>query len=66
MPMKIPAMTDEEPLETWLFRNRFELDRLYQGMRRTERGINHPRQPVAPARRICRVLPGGAVQSTVV
>ena len=38
MPMQIPAMTDDEPMETWLFRNRFELDRLYRGMLRTDAG----------------------------
>ncbi|MEE4270292.1 MAG: hypothetical protein V2I67_01375 [Thermoanaerobaculales bacterium] len=38
MPMQIPAMTDEEPLETWLFRNRFELERLYRGVYRTDGG----------------------------
>jgi hypothetical protein len=47
MPMQIPAMTDDEPLETWLFRNRFELDRLYRGARRSDVGITIP---VAPLR----------------
>lgn len=46
MPMQIPAMTDEEPLETWLFRNRFELDRLYRGVRRTDVGITIPVSPL--------------------
>jgi hypothetical protein len=40
-------MTDDEPLETWLFRNRFELDRLYRGARRSDVGITIP---VAPLR----------------
>ncbi len=47
MPMQIPLMTDDEPVETWLFRNRFELERLYQGVRRTDNGAT---LPVAPLR----------------
>ncbi len=47
MPMQIPALTDDEPVETWLFRNRFELERLYQGVRRTDGGMT---MPVAPLR----------------
>jgi hypothetical protein len=38
MPMQIPTMSEDEPLETWLFRNRFELERLYLGVHRTDGG----------------------------
>jgi len=46
MPMQVPALTDEEPLETWLFRNRYELERLYLGMRRTDAGTTIPVSPL--------------------
>ena len=46
MPMQIPTMFDDEPLETWLFRNRFELERLYRGVRRTDVGITIPVSPL--------------------
>jgi hypothetical protein len=48
MPMQIPDLTADEPLETWLFRNRFELERLYRGARRNDVGITIP---VSPLRR---------------
>ncbi len=47
LPMQIPVSTDDEPVETWLFRNRFELERLYQGVRRTDNGTT---MPIAPLR----------------
>jgi hypothetical protein len=47
MPMQIPSMSEDEPLETWLFRNRFELERLYLGVHRTDGGTT---MPVAPLR----------------
>jgi hypothetical protein len=46
MPMQIPGLTDDEPLETWLFRNRFELERLYRGIHRTDGGITIPVGPL--------------------
>jgi len=46
MPMQIPTLTDDEPVETWLFRNRFELERLYQGVRRTDGGMTIPVSPI--------------------
>lgn len=46
MPMQIPLITDDEPVETWLFRNRFELERLYQGVRRTDSGTTIPVSPL--------------------
>jgi len=46
MPMQIPFMDDDEPVETWLFRNRFELERLYQGVRRTDTGTTIPVSPL--------------------
>ncbi len=47
LPMQIPVLTDDDPVETWLFRNRFELERLYQGVRRTDNGTT---MPIAPLR----------------
>jgi hypothetical protein len=46
MPMQVPTMFEDEPLETWLFRNRFELERLYRGVRRTDVGITIPVSPL--------------------
>jgi hypothetical protein len=46
MPMQVPALTDEEPIETWLFRNRYELERLYHGARRTDPGVTMPVTPL--------------------
>ena len=46
MPMQIPTLTDDEPVETWLFRNRFELERLYLGVRRTDGGTTMPVSPL--------------------
>jgi hypothetical protein len=48
MPMQIPTMNENEPLETWLFRNRYELERLYLGLRRNDPGATIP---VTPLRR---------------
>jgi hypothetical protein len=46
LPMQIPGLADEEPLETWLFRNRFELERLYFGVLRTDGGTTMPVGPL--------------------
>lgn len=46
LPMQIPTLDDEEPVETWLFRNRFELERLYLGVRRTDGGTTIPVGPL--------------------
>ncbi len=46
MPMQIPTLTDDEPVETWLFRNRFELERLYLGVQRTDGGTTMPVSPL--------------------
>ena len=46
MPMQIAAVTDDEPLETWLFRNRFELERLYRGVHRTDGGTTIHMKPL--------------------
>jgi hypothetical protein len=48
MPMQIPTIDEDEPLETWLFRNRYELERLYLGLRRNDPGATIP---VTPLRR---------------
>jgi hypothetical protein len=48
MPMQVPTQAEEEPVETWLFRNRYELERLYQGVRRSDPGTT---VQVAPLRR---------------
>ena len=49
MPMQIPTLADDEPVETWLFRNRYELERLYLGVRRSDPGIT---VQLAPLRRL--------------
>jgi len=38
VPIEPPDMEQTEPVEMWLFRNRFELARLYDGLRRSSRG----------------------------
>ena len=48
MPMRIPTLAEDEPVETWLFRNRYELERLYLGVRRSDPGLTIQ---VAPLRR---------------
>jgi hypothetical protein len=48
LPMQVEVGETDEPLETWLFRNRFELARLYTGIQRTDGGVTIP---VAPLRR---------------
>ena len=49
LPIDTPELGREEPLETWLFRNRHELARLYEGVRRSNPGT--PR-PLATLRRL--------------
>jgi hypothetical protein len=41
-PIQTPELSSGEPLETWLFRNRFELARLYDGIRRESTGTSTP------------------------
>jgi hypothetical protein len=48
LPMQIPIESGDEPIETWLFRNRHELERLYHGVLRTDGGTTIP---VGPLRR---------------
>ncbi len=40
--LKPPDLTSGEPLEMWLFRNRFDLYRLYEGLRRELSGASVP------------------------
>jgi len=40
--MRTPELGPDEPLETWLFRNRFELSQLYEGIRRETPGSATP------------------------
>ena len=49
IPIDTPELGRGEPLETWLFRNRHELARLYEGVRRSNPGA--PR-PLASLRRL--------------
>jgi len=42
LPIQTPDLQPGEPLEMWLFRNRFELCRLYEGMRRELSGASVP------------------------
>jgi hypothetical protein len=42
IPMRTPELGPDEALETWLFRNRFELARLYEGVRRETPGSATP------------------------
>jgi hypothetical protein len=42
VPMRTPELDPDEPLETWLFRNRFELTQLYEGIRRETPGSSTP------------------------
>jgi hypothetical protein len=42
VPLQTPQLGADEPLETWLFRNRFELARLYEGIRRETSGMATP------------------------
>jgi len=42
VPMQTPELKPGEPMEMWLFRNRFELARVYEGLRRENSGITAP------------------------
>ena len=42
VPIQTPELGRDEPLETWLFRNRHELARLYEGIRRGTAGEPAP------------------------
>jgi len=42
LPINTPELGREEPLETWLFRNRHELAQLYEGVRRSNPGDARP------------------------
>jgi hypothetical protein len=42
VPIRTPELDADQPLETWLFRNRFELARLYDGIRRETPGMSTP------------------------
>ncbi len=43
IPMQVPDLERSgEPVETWIFRNRFELARLYDGLRRDTSGVSTP------------------------
>jgi hypothetical protein len=42
VPIQTPEFNPGEPMEMWLFRNRFELARVYEGLRRENAGITAP------------------------
>jgi class 3 adenylate cyclase len=42
VPIQTPELKPGEPMEMWLFRNRFELARVYEGLRRENPGIAVP------------------------
>ena len=42
VPIQPPDIEEGEPLEVWLFRNRHELVRLYDGLRRENPGVSMP------------------------
>jgi hypothetical protein len=42
VPIQTPELKPGEPMEMWLFRNRFELARVYEGLRRENPGISTP------------------------
>jgi hypothetical protein len=42
VPIQTPEMEPGEPMEMWLFRNRFELARIYESLRRESAGIATP------------------------
>ncbi len=42
IPIQAPDAESDEPIETWLFRNRLELVRLYEGLRRSTPGQSTP------------------------
>ncbi len=41
-PIQTPELKPGEPMEMWLFRNRFELAQVYDGLRRENAGISTP------------------------
>ncbi|MCK5376006.1 MAG: hypothetical protein KAJ97_02925 [Acidobacteria bacterium] len=42
VPIQTPTLEPGEPMEMWLFRNRFELARVYEGLRRETSGLATP------------------------
>ena len=42
VPIQTPELKPGEPTEMWLFRNRFELARIYESLRRETAGIATP------------------------
>jgi hypothetical protein len=42
VPIQTPELKPGEPMETWLFRNRFELARIYESLRRESAGMATP------------------------
>jgi hypothetical protein len=42
VPIQTPELKPGEPMEMWLFRNRFELARIYESLRRESAGIATP------------------------
>jgi len=42
VPIQTPELDPGEPMEMWLFRNRFELARVYEGLRRETAGMATP------------------------
>jgi hypothetical protein len=42
IPIETPELSRDEPLETWLFRNRHELARVYEGVRRSSPSMTIP------------------------
>jgi hypothetical protein len=42
VPIQTPELTPGEPMEMWLFRNRYDLAQMYEGLRRESAGISTP------------------------
>ena len=42
VPIQTPELKPGEPMEMWLFRNRFELARIYESLRRESSGLTTP------------------------
>ncbi len=42
VPIQTPELNPGEPMEMWLFRNRFELAKMYDGLRRQDPGLATP------------------------
>ncbi len=42
VPIQTPELDPVEPMEMWLFRNRFDLSQMYEGLRRESQGILIP------------------------